>query len=92
VPTHSNFVSKYIDMSLHEWNWLRKNVETCTYQVNVKNFVVAHNTKDALIKITSLLRTEVYHDSSLGVRFDRANCLTKAESVARISVELKLSG
>jgi hypothetical protein len=52
--------------------------------------VVAHYTKDAFIKITSLLRTKVDNNSRLRVRLDRANSLTKAESVAWISVELEL--
>jgi hypothetical protein len=53
--------------------------------------MITHYTEDTLVKITGLFWTEVDDNSLHRMRLYCAYRLTKAESVARISVELKLS-
>lgn len=53
--------------------------------------MIADYTEDTLIEISGLFRAEVYYDPGWRVRLDRAHCLTKAKSIARISVQLEMS-
>lgn len=61
--SHSYFVSKYVNVLLHQRHWLSKNVETSADQVNIKYFVVFNDAEDTFVIVTSPLWTKVDYNS-----------------------------
>lgn len=54
--------------------------------------MVLYNAEDTLVVVACTFGCEVDNDTGCRVRFNGANCLTEAEHVGRVGVQLELGG
>ena len=89
MNAHDDFMSVYINMSLHEWHRLVQDIVTSTNEINVKNGVISHYTVDTFIVVSSGLRGECNYDSCLRLGIYCAFNLREGKYVFIVCEELK---
>ena len=90
VCSHGNLMSVYVNVALHEWNRLSKDIKTSSNHINIKNFVISNDTEYSFVKVASLFWTKVHNDSCWWVWLHCSNILAEVKSITRISAQLKL--
>ncbi len=62
VLANDNFLSVVINMLLLNWNRLGQNIETCTHEINIANFMISHDAKDSFIVVSadSWIKIDLY--------------------------------
>lgn len=90
VGTHHHFVSVNINVLLHKWHWLGKNVEARAQQIDKEHLMVLHDAENSLVVVASAPWGEVNHNPRARMRLDGANGLTKREHIALVRLQLEL--
>lgn len=92
MDTHYDFVSVYVDMSLHQGYGFRKYVVASSNQIDVQHNVIPHKAEDSLIIIHSLLRSECDNNASLGLGIGSAFHFRERKHVLAVGYELEGRG
>ena len=89
VLANDNFLSVVINMLLLNWNRLSQNIETCTHEINITNFMISHDAKDSFIVVSadSWIKIDLYSHKWLS--FYNAFSHRKPKTVVSIRDELE---
>ena len=80
-----------INMSLHQWHWLIKNIIASSNQINIKNLMIANDTEYPLVVVNSMLWEEFYYYPGLRMWFYCSFSFAERKNVGFIRVKLERS-